>query len=399
MFELLDNGTQGPVIKAIGVGGGGGNAISHMVHSTVEGVEFITANTDAQALNRCESKIVLQIGQDLTAGMGAGADPDVGRRAALEDRERIQETIQGAELLFVTAGMGGGTGTGAAPIIAQIAKEMGILTIAVVTKPFAFEGKRRMRIAEEGIAELAEYVDSLITIPNEKLLEVFEKEFTVVEAFNAANDVLLNATRGISDLFNRPGMINLDFADVKTVMSNGGVSMMGTGIGRGAKRARDAVEAAIKSPLLDEVRLDGAHGILLNIAADRSLTLSEFQEISKIVTEYADEDAKIVIGTSLDPNFGEDVFVTVVATGLAGRTGNVARANNRAEELARNASVYEQQAPELNNDLISSTSNWNDERNSRPSIQKFARREQPDFNNESDLADLKIPAFLRRKSD
>jgi cell division protein FtsZ len=316
MFELADSIPQSAVIKVIGVGGGGGNAVQHMVNSEVDGVEFICANTDAQALDNMHSRTVIQIGGELTKGLGAGANPDVGRHAAIEDRERIAEMLEGADMVFITAGMGGGTGTGAAPVVAEVAKDMGILTVAVVTKPFSFEGRKRLKIADEGINELKDNVDSLIIIPNEKLLPVLGKNTSLINAFNTCNDVLKGAVQGIADLIIRPGMINVDFADVRTVMSEMGMAMMGSGSGRGEERATEATEAAIKSPLLEDVDLKGASGILVNITAGLDLSLGEFSEVGNIVEEYASENATIVVGTVIDPELTDELTVTVVATGL-----------------------------------------------------------------------------------
>jgi cell division protein FtsZ len=316
MFELVESAAPNAVIKVIGVGGGGGNAVSHMLGASVEGVEFVCANTDSQALRTCPAKAVLQLGGNVTKGLGAGANPEVGRQAALEDRERICEVLSGADMVFITAGMGGGTGTGAAPVVAQLAKEMGILTVAVVTKPFPFEGRRRMQVALKGIEELSHHVDSLITIPNEKLLTVLGREVNFLNAFRAANDVLLGAVQGIADLITRPGLINVDFADVRTVMSEMGMAMMGTGTGRGDDRALAAAEAAISNPLLDDVNLSGACGLLVNITAGPSFTMREFEEIGRTIEEFASEDATVVLGTVLDPDIQDDVRVTVVATGL-----------------------------------------------------------------------------------
>jgi len=316
MFEIIDNVPSNAVIKVIGVGGGGGNAVKHMISNEVAGVDFVCANTDAQALTSMESSTMLQLGGNITKGLGAGANPDVGRQAALEDRERITEALQGADMVFITAGMGGGTGTGAAPVVAEVAKEMGILTVAVVTKPFPFEGKKRMKIADEGMMELQLHVDSLITIPNERLLDVLGKNASLLEAFRAANDVLLGAVQGIADLIIHPGMINVDFADVRTVMSEMGMAMMGTGRARGEDRAREAAEMAIRSPLLDNINLQGARGILVNITAGIDLSLGEFSEVGDIVEEFASDNATVVVGTAIDPEMSEEIKVTVVATGL-----------------------------------------------------------------------------------
>lgn len=316
MFELVDSIPQSAVIKVVGVGGGGGNAVQHMAKSALEGVEFICANTDAQALSGMTGNSVLQIGNELTKGLGAGANPEIGRKAALEDRERIAEALQGTDMVFITAGMGGGTGTGAAPIVAEVAKELGILTVAVVTTPFPFEGRKRLLIANEGLGELRDCVDSLIIIPNAKLMQVMGRNCSLMNAFNAANDVLKGAVQGISDLITRGGMINVDFADVRTVMSEMGMAMMGTGVGTGESRATQAAEAAIKSPLLDNVDLKGASGILVNVTGGMDLSLGEFTEVGDLVAEYADENATIVVGTVIDSELTDELKVTVVATGL-----------------------------------------------------------------------------------
>ena len=316
MFELVDSAPQNAVIKVVGVGGGGGNAVRHMIDREVDGVDFICANTDAQALSDIHSKTVLQLGASITKGLGAGANPEVGRAAALEDKDRIADALHGADMVFVTAGMGGGTGTGAAPIVAEVAREMGILTVAVVTRPFSFEGKRRLGTAEEGLKEIAQHCDSLITIPNEKLLEVLGSNTTLLDAFKEANNVLLGAVQGIADLIIRPGLVNLDFADVRTVMSEMGSAMMGTGTASGEGRARDAAERAINSPLLDDIDLSGARGILVNITAGLDLSLGEFSEVGDIIYDIASEDATVVVGTVIDPEMTDSLKVTVVATGL-----------------------------------------------------------------------------------
>ncbi len=315
-FELVENMAPNAVIKVVGVGGGGGNAVAHMVNSQLEGVEFICANTDSQAIRSAGARHVLQLGSNVTKGLGAGANPEVGRQAALEDRERIVEALTGADMVFITAGMGGGTGTGAAPVVAQLAKEMGILTVAVVTKPFPFEGRRRMQVALKGIEELSHHCDSLITIPNEKLISVLGRDVTMLQAFRAANDVLQGAVRGIADLIVRPGLINVDFADVRTVMSEMGMAMMGSGSARGEERAMEAAEKAVSNPLLDDVNLSGANGILVNITAGPDFAMREFDEVGRTIEAYAAEDATVVIGTVLDPDMQDEVRVTVVATGL-----------------------------------------------------------------------------------
>jgi len=319
MFELMDTYGEQAIIKVIGVGGGGGNAIDHMVDGKIEGVEFIVANTDAQALKRSGAHSILQLGSNLTKGLGAGADPMVGRQAAVEDRERIAEVLQGADMVFITAGMGGGTGTGAAPVVAQVAKDLGILTVAVITKPFPFEGKKRMAIAEQGIKELGEFVDSIITIPNEKLLGVVGKGASLLDAFGKANEVLQGAVQGIAELITRPGLINVDFADVRTVMSEMGMAMMGSASGSGEHRAMEAARAAVSSPLLEDINISGARGILVNVTAGRDLSIGEFEEVGNTVKEFAAEDATVVIGTVIDPDMHGDMRVTVVATGLGQR--------------------------------------------------------------------------------
>jgi cell division protein FtsZ len=316
MFELMDTYGQQAVIKVVGVGGGGGNAIDHMVAANIEGVEFISANTDAQALKRSQAKTVLQLGTNLTKGLGCGADPMVGRQAAIEDRERIAEVLHGADMIFITAGMGGGTGTGAAPVVAQVAKDLGVLTVAVVTRPFPFEGKKRMAVAEQGIKELAEYVDSIIIIPNEKLLSILGKGASLLDAFGKANHVLQGAVQGIAELITRPGLINVDFADVRTVMSEMGQAMMGSATASGEGRAQEAAMAAISSPLLEDIHISGAKGLLVNITAGLNMSIGEFEEVGNTIKAFAAEDATVVIGTVIEPHLTDEMRVTVVATGL-----------------------------------------------------------------------------------
>jgi cell division protein FtsZ len=316
MFELVETVGQQAVIKVIGIGGGGGNAVDHMLSANLVGVDFINANTDAQALQRSGVPRLLQLGEALTKGLGAGANPEVGRQAAIEDRDRIADILEGADMIFLTCGMGGGTGTGAAPVVAELARERGILTVAVVTRPFPFEGKKRIEAAEQGIAELRQYVDSLITIPNEKVLHVMGKQATLLDAFARANEVLLNAVQGISELITRPGLINVDFADVRTVMSEMGVAMMGSATASGDDRAQEAARAAISSPLLEDIDIHGAKGILVNVTAGLDMSIGEFSEVGDIVNEYASEDATVVIGTVLDPDMAGDLRVTMVATGI-----------------------------------------------------------------------------------
>jgi cell division protein FtsZ len=316
MFELGDNIPHNALIKVVGIGGGGGNVLEHMMAETIEGVEFICMNTDAQALQRSSARTVIQLGEEITKGLGAGANPDVGRQAAEENRDRIREALEGTDMVFLTAGMGGGTGTGGAPIVAEIAKELGILTVAVVTKPFAFEGRKRMRIAEEGIKALSKYVDSLITIPNNKLLSVLGKNISLLNAFKAANNVLRGAVQGIADLITRPGLINVDFADVRTVMSEMGMAMMGTGVGTGENRAREAAEAAISSPLLEDVDFSGARGVLVNITAGMDMSIGEFEAVGDAIKGFTSENATVVVGTVIDPDLSEEMRVTIVVTGL-----------------------------------------------------------------------------------
>ena len=335
MFELMDAYSQSAVIKVIGVGGGGGNAVSHMVSSGIEGVDFICVNTDAQALKASKIKTSLQIGCSITKGLGAGADPEIGRQAAMEDRDRLIEVIEGCDMLFITAGMGGGTGTGAAPVVAQIARELGILTVAVVTKPFVMEGSKRALVADHGIAELTKNVDSLITIPNQKLLTVLGPCTTLLDAFKAANQVLQGAVQGSAELIPRPGLINVDFADVRTVMGETGMAMMGSGSASGEGRARQAAEAAVSSPLLEDINLAGAHGILVNVTAGVDLSIGEFEEVGSIVKEYASEDATVVVGTVIDPDMSSQLRVTVVATGL----GRGAAAQRNRSEPARDSFI------------------------------------------------------------
>lgn len=317
MFELSESPSSNAIIKVIGVGGGGGNAVDHMITENINGVEFICANTDVQALNKSSAKILLQLGEEITKGLGAGADPEVGRKSAEENRDRIHDVLSGADMVFITAGMGGGTGTGAAPVFAEIAKELGILTVAVVTKPFAFEGRKRMQLAEEGIRSLAKSVDSLITIPNNKLLTILGKNISLLSAFKTVNNVLLGAVQGIAELITKPGLINVDFADVRTVMSEMGMAMMGTADARGENRARLAAEAAVSSPLLEDVDLSGAGGVLVNITAGPNMSIGEFEEVGEVIKSFTSDNATVVVGTVIDPEMTEDLRVTVVVTGLA----------------------------------------------------------------------------------
>ena len=407
MFEFVEKIAPNAVIKVIGVGGGGGNAVAHMVQQHVEGVDFVCANTDAQAIKNSGAKFSLQLGSNVTKGLGAGANPEVGRQAALEDRERIVEMLQGADMVFITAGMGGGTGTGAAPVVAQLAKELGILTVAVVTKPFPFEGRRRMQVALKGIEDLSQHVDSLITIPNEKLITVLGRNATMVQAFRAANDVLQGAVQGIADLIVRPGLINVDFADVRTVMSEMGLAMMGTGTARGDDRAQAAAEAAIQNPLLDDVNLAGANGILVNITAGPDFTMSEFDEIGRTIDGFASEDATVVVGTVLDPDMQDEVRVTVVATGLNRAVAkNAQRPGERAPiKLVRNATTgqaefggdYESPADAVAK-AVGSSLGMGLRRPSSDTVAASAPAAAPAAAElPSDYLD--IPAFLRRQAD
>ncbi|MDS7241024.1 cell division protein FtsZ [Klebsiella pneumoniae] len=315
MFEPMEL-TNDAVIKVIGVGGGGGNAVEHMVRERIEGVEFFAVNTDAQALRKTAVGQTIQIGSGITKGLGAGANPEVGRNAADEDREALRAALDGADMVFIAAGMGGGTGTGAAPVVAEVAKDLGILTVAVVTKPFNFEGKKRMAFAEQGITELSKHVDSLITIPNDKLLKVLGRGISLLDAFGAANDVLKGAVQGIAELITRPGLMNVDFADVRTVMSEMGYAMMGSGVASGEDRAEEAAEMAISSPLLEDIDLSGARGVLVNITAGFDLRLDEFETVGNTIRAFASDNATVVIGTSLDPDMNDELRVTVVATGI-----------------------------------------------------------------------------------
>lgn len=380
MFELIDDAPQNAVIKVIGVGGGGGNAVNHMVMEGVTSVDFIIANTDKQALEFMNAPTKITLGQQVTKGLGAGANPDVGREAALEDRERIMEALDGADMVFITAGMGGGTGTGAAPIVAEIAKEMGILTVAVVTRPFPFEGRKRMQVADAGIQELSKNVDSLITIPNERLLSVLGKSISLLDAFKAANNVLLGAVQGIADLITRPGLINVDFADVRTVMSKMGLAMMGTGSASGEHRAREAAEAAISSPLLENISLQGAQGVLVNITAGMDMSIGEFEEVGDVVKSFTSDDAIVVVGTVVDPTMMNELRVTVVATGLGQAPSVTAPKEKRLFNATRSDGSLDYMKLE------------------KPTvIRRQAEATQPYDNRKADTNYLDIPAFLRRR--
>ena len=404
MFELMDAYSQSAVIKVIGVGGGGGNAVAHMVTSGIDGVEFMCINTDSQALKHAKVKTALQIGCNITKGLGAGADPEVGRQAAMEDRDRIVELVEGCDMLFITAGMGGGTGTGAAPVVAQVAKELGILTVAVVTKPFEMEGNKRSFVADHGIAELGKYCDSLITIPNQKLLTVLGPQTTLLDAFKSANQVLQGAVQGIAELITRPGLINVDFADVRTVMAETGMAMMGSGSASGENRAREAAEAAVSSPLLEDINLAGAHGILVNVTAGMDLSIGEFQEVGQIVKQFASEDATVVVGTVIDPELSNVVRVTVVATGL-GRPAAAVRApsaQHRETASARESlrdPLTSRAEPPMRVVRRGPLSNSDYAALDKPTVQR-QRAVGDGLRPEAEAEDLlDIPAFLRRQAD
>ncbi|MFE8072764.1 cell division protein FtsZ [Marinobacteraceae bacterium S3BR75-40.1] len=386
MFELVDNVQQNAVIKVVGVGGGGGNAVRHMLESDVEGVDFICANTDAQALKDLDAKAVIQLGGNITKGLGAGANPEIGRQSAMEDRDRIAEALKGSDMVFITAGMGGGTGTGAAPIVAEVAREMGILTVAVVTKPFMFEGSKRMKVAEAGLMALEDTVDSLITIPNEKLLAVMGKNTSLLDAFASANDVLLGAVQGIADLITRNGMINVDFADVKTVMSEMGMAMMGTATATGENRAREAAENAIRSPLLEDINLQGARGILVNITAGMDLNLGEFSEVGNIVREFASDSATVVVGTVIDPEMEESLKVTVVATGLDGERDKPQKVVDNTKSLDGKTDYRQLDRPAVLRRRAVANGN-------------VAVDQDADSQDSQSVDYLDIPAFLRRQAD
>ncbi|MGD9152929.1 MAG: cell division protein FtsZ [Gammaproteobacteria bacterium] len=380
-FELVDSFPQSAVIKVVGVGGGGGNAVEHMLSQEIEGVDFICANTDAQALKNSKARTLLQLGSEITKGLGAGSDPKIGRQAAEEDRERIKELLAGADLVFITAGMGGGTGTGAAPIVAQIAKDLGILTVAVITKPFSFEGRPRMEVAESGILDLVPYVDSLITIPNDKLLSVLGKNITLLDAFKAANNVLLGAVQGIAELITRPGLINVDFADVRTVMREMGTAMMGTGVAIGENRAQEAAEAAISSPLLEDIDLTGARGVLVNITAGLDMSIGEFEIVGEVVKGITSECANVVVGTVIDPEMTDEMRVTIVVTGIGDFTNTVQTVEDVVETATKD------------------DGDWDYQKLEKPTVMRQqdnnVARQVEQMGQSMDYLD--IPTFLRRK--
>ncbi|BBJ00470.1 cell division protein FtsZ [Ferrigenium kumadai] len=394
MFEIMEAQTQDAVIKVIGVGGCGGNAVDHMIEQGVQGVEFIAINTDAQALKRSKARTQLQIGANITKGLGAGAKPSVGQAAAEEDRERIKELIAGANMVFITAGMGGGTGTGAAPIVAQIARELDILTVAVVTKPFTYEGNR-MRFAKAGIEALHEHVDSLIIVPNSKLMEVLGNDITVPEAFKAANGVLQGAVAGIAEVINVPGLINVDFADVRTVMSENGMAMMGSAIANGADRARTAAERAIASPLLEDVNMSGARGVLVNITSSSNLKLKEIDDVMECV-QFAAEEATVIVGSVFDEAMGDELRVTVVATGLG---APLARKQTKPEVVYRGEETTYQRTGTDNEPFATSNPGVNYSELDTPAVMRRGRRETIDAMEKSGMDMLDIPSFLRKQAD
>ena len=394
MFKLVDEQMKNAVIKVIGIGGGGGNAVENMICENITGVEFICANTDIQALKRSSANVLITLGEQITKGLGAGADPEIGRLAAEENREKIRDLLVGTDMVFITAGMGGGTGTGAAPIVAEIARELGVLTVAVVTKPFVFEGRKRMTIADDGIRKLSKYVDSLITIPNNKLLTVLGKNITLLNAFKAANNVLLGAVQGIAELITRPGLINVDFADVRTVMGEMGMAMMGTAESQGENRAREAAEAAISSPLLEDVNLAGAGGVLVNITGGTDMSIGEFEEVGEVIKSFISPDATVVVGTVIDPEMNDNLRVTVVVTGL----GRERYGDKSIEEVVATPKVYS--TPESTKKADGSVDYRKLE---KPTLTRNQSSDADDkveditLNLSDDIDYFDIPTFLRRK--
>ncbi len=382
MFELVNIQPQAAVIKVIGIGGGGGNAVRHMQEQAIEGVEFICANTDRQVLEKCGVRIKIQLGGEITKGLGAGADPEIGRKAAMEERDSMVDALNGSDMVFITAGMGGGTGTGAAPVAAQVAREIGILTVAVVTRPFSTEGRKRAEIAERGIRELAQHVDSLIIIPNERLLSVLDPNISMLDAFAAANDVLLNAVQGIAELITRPSLINVDFSDVRTVMAEMGMAMIGAGRASGEGRARKAAEMAVSSPLLEDINLSGAKGMLVNITCGADLGLKEYHDVSELVGEYASDDANVVVGTSIDADLVDEMRVTVVATGLGGHPATRQKPVHEAtpaRPVGRPTDYRAYDPPTV--------------------IRKREQQAESAENQDMEPKLLDVPAFLRRQAD
>ncbi|WP_411359195.1 cell division protein FtsZ [Pseudidiomarina salilacus] len=401
VFEVLDNFDSDAVIKVIGVGGGGGNAVKHMISESIEGVQFLAANTDAQSLRNHGAHVTIQLGNDITKGLGAGANPDIGRQAAEESREEIKKHLEGADMIFIAAGMGGGTGTGAAPVVAEVARELGILTVAVVTKPFPFEGRKRMAVADEGIAQLGRFVDSLITIPNEKLLKVLGKGTSLLDAFSAANNVLLGAVQGIADLITRTGLINVDFADVRAVMREMGTAMMGTGVARGEERAQEAAEMAINSPLLEDIDLSGARGVLVNITAGMDMSIDEFETVGSTVKAFAAENATVIVGTVIDPDMSEEMRVTVVATGIgAERKPDISLVNNgrdKARETSYGRNSGYQGGGAATARVLDNEPEELEQEEYEVQLEKPASKPQASSNKDMDYLD--IPAFLRRQVD
>lgn len=395
MFEIMSTESQEAIIKVVGVGGCGSNAVDHMIQNEMNGVEFISMNTDAQALKGNKAQTLLQLGPGITKGLGAGANPEIGREAALEDRDRIAELIQGADMLFITAGMGGGTGTGAAPIVAQVAKEMGILTVAVVSKPFAFEG-RRLKAAQAGMEELSQHVDSLIVIPNDKLMAVLGNDVSMLDAFKAANDVLYGAVAGIAEVINCPGLVNVDFADVKTVMSEMGMAMMGSAVETGVDRSRVAAEQAVASPLLEDVTLSGARGILVNITASSSMKMREVHEVMDTIKGLTADDATIIIGTVIDENMGDNLRVTMVATGLGAVTASATTTTNSHQEQAKPLSVVHTRTGTDDHQVVMPGMNADE-----PAVMRTSRRSNATVAamRQSGVDPMDIPAFLRRQAD
>ncbi|MDC0423238.1 cell division protein FtsZ [Methylophilaceae bacterium] len=382
MFEVVEKKSQEANIKVVGVGGCGGNAVDHMIEKNVMGVEFICINTDLQALKKSQASSIVQIGELLTKGLGAGSRPDTGKQAAIDDREKIIEAIDGADMLFITAGMGGGTGTGATPVIAQIAKDLGILTIAVVTKPFDFEGSRS-QVAKDGISELVNYVDSLIVIPNEKLMGVLGEDVTFIDAFGAANDVLLSAVAGIAEIINSPGLINVDFADVKTVMSEMGMAMIGSGYAEGSDRALISAKDAMACPLLEDVNLNNAKGILLNISASQDFKMKEYFEIMNVVKQYAAEDANIIVGNVIDDSIASGIRVTMVATGLS-------QSKNESSDPVNLTSQYDYVESEI--------SNLSDGKEDEEELNVFSNNLEESHDQQNNFSDdeYDVPAYLRK---
>ena len=385
MFEIVDAQPQEAVIKVVGVGGCGGNAVDHMIDQGVDGVEFICMNTDAQALKRNRSGQILQLGTSVTKGLGAGANPEVGKQAAMEDRERIIELIEGADMLFLTAGMGGGTGTGAAPIVAEVARELGILTVAVVTKPFSFEGKR-LKIAMQGLEDLSRHVDSLIIIPNDKLMAVLGEDISMLDAFKAANSVLHGAVAGIAEVIKCPGLVNVDFADVRTVMSEMGMAMMGSALASGPHRAAQAAEQAVASPLLEDVNLAGARGVLVNITAATNLKMKEVHEVMNTIKGFTAEDATVIVGTVIDETLGDDLRVTMVATGLG--SPPVSRQQAKPLQVIKTGTDSMPIAAEPNYGDLDT-----------PAVIRRRNRDTVEAMKLSGIETLDIPAFLRKQAD